>query len=162
PRSATLQYTGSIDDLSHRFLLTIGHDVHAADAANLANRLDQLDANTASLACLILGSFEPSDGAIGNMHAGHVVSHPLRRLCRPQGTHAREDVDLADQAERRYLLHERAPQRQVVAVLGLDELRAGGDLLGQALRPPSVRLTRRIFRGTQEYARRKSDLAPAL
>ena len=55
-----------------------------------------------------------------------------------------------------------AQQRQVIAVLGLNELRTGRDFLGQPLRPPCVRQAGGIFRRTQEHARRETDLAAAL
>ena len=44
---------------------------------------------------------------------------------------------LLEQPERLHLVHEAAQQRQVVAILGLDELRAGGDLLRQPQRAAS-------------------------
>ena len=73
-----------------------------------------------------------------------------------------ENEDLVEEAERLHLLHEAAQQRQVVAVLGLNELRARRDLLRQPLRPPCMRQARRIFRRAEEYARRETDLAAAL
>ena len=69
---------------------------------------------------------------------------------------------LPDQAERLHLLHEAAQQRQVVAVLRLDELRARGDLLRQTLRAPGVRQRRGVLGSAEKYARREADLAPAL
>ena len=52
-------------------------------------------------------------------------------------------------------------QRHVVAVLRLDELRAGGDLLGQPLRAPVVRQSRRVLGGAEQHPRREGDLAAA-
>ena len=96
------------------------------------------------------------------MHAGNVLAHPLRRLCRAQRADAGQDINLAEQPERFHLFDEGGEQRQVVAVLGLDELRARVDFLRQALRAPGVRQSGGIFSGAEKYARRESDLAPAL
>src|ERR1700730_16646329 len=99
PGGAALKYAGSIHDLGHRFFLAVGHDVHAADAGDLADLLDQLDAEIAALARLILRSLKPRNDAVRNMHAWHVLAHPLGRLRRAQRTDAREDEDLAGKAK---------------------------------------------------------------
>ena len=57
---------------------------------------------------------------------------------------------LPRQTERLDLFHEAAQQRQVVAVLRLDELRARRDLLGQALWPPSRAAGPRDFQRRRE------------
>ena len=156
------EHAGAVDDLGHRLFLPVGHDVHAADAANLANLLYEIDAEVAAFARLILGAGEALDDGVGDVHAGNVLAHPFGRLRRAQRPDAGEDVDLVEQPERLDLVHEGAQQRQIVHVLRLDELRPGGDLLGEAQRAPLVGQGRGIFGGAQEHARRETDLASAL
>ena len=86
-------------------------------------------------------------------------AHPLRRLGGAQRTHADQDEDLLEQAEILDAAHEGLEQRHVVAVLGLNELRAGGDLLRQPLCPPFARQGEGILGGAEQHPRRVSQLA---
>ena len=81
-----MKNAGSIDDFSDRFLLAVGHDVHAADAAHLAYRLHQLDADIAPLAGLIPSAAEARDDGVGDMHARNIFAHPFRRFRGTQRT----------------------------------------------------------------------------
>jgi len=157
-----LKHAGSLDDLGYRLFLAIGHDVDTADAGNFADFLYQLDADIAPFARLIGSALEARDRTVRDVHPGHVLAHPLRRLGRAQRSDAREDEYLSEQPHILRVRHERAQQGQVVAILGLDELCAGGDLLRQSLRAPFVRQAGRIFGGSQKHARRIRDLAAAL
>ena len=69
---------------------------------------------------------------------------------------------LSEKTERLDLLHEGGEQRQVVAVLRLDELRASIDLLRESLCTPGVRQCRGVLGCPEENARREADLAAAL
>ncbi len=79
---------------------------------------------------LVLGLFHPLEDGIGNVHARHIVLHPARGLGGGQRPDADQEERLFVQALLAHFIHEFAQQRHVVAVLGLDELRAGGNLLG--------------------------------
>jgi hypothetical protein len=81
---------------------------------------------------------------------------------RAQRTDTDENIDLAEKTQCLHLIQESAQQRQIIAILRLNELRARGDFLRQALRPPIVRQGRGIFSSAEKYARRNADLAPAL
>ena len=104
---------------------------------------------------------QPLDDGVRNVHAGHVRAHPLGRLGRAQRTDADQDEHLPEQPQVLDLPHEIPEQRHVVAVLRLDELRAGGDLLREPLRAPLGRLRERILGRTEQHARRAGDLAAA-
>ena len=58
------------------------------------------------------------------------------------------------------LAHERAEQRYVVTVLGLDELSTGRDLLGESARAPIERQRGRILGCAEKHARRCEILRP--
>src|SRR5258707_4362637 len=116
----------------------------------------------AAFAGLVLRAIETRDDGVRDVHAGDVLAHPLRRLRRAQRADAGENEDLAEEAERLDLVHEAAQQRQVIAVLSLNELGARGGLLRQTLRTPCIRQAGGIFGGAQKDARREADLASAL
>jgi hypothetical protein len=133
--------------------------MEAMDALDLLDLLDKVDGELLAFGLLVLGLFHPLDHGIGNMHAGHIAAHPARGLRGRQGTHADEEEGLLMQTLRPHLVHEIAEHRHVIAILRLDELRAGGDLLADM---DSAMLQRRhegIGRTTQEHPRRHRDLA---
>ena len=124
--------------------------MHAGHALDLADLLDELDANLLAFELLVLGPFQALDHRIGHMDARHVGAHPARAARRGQRPDADQDEAFFVQAQLAHLRHEPFQQRHVVAVLGLDELRAGGDLLGQMQRPVVIGRREGVGGSTQE------------
>ena len=65
------------------------------------------------------------------------------------------------QAQVAHALHKTHEARNVEAVLGLNELRAGRSLFGQPVRSPIVGRREGIFGRAEKHARRRGELAPA-
>ena len=136
--------------------------MYAADPGDLTDLLNQFDADVAALARLIVGALESCDRGVRHVQPRDVAPHPIGGLRRTQGANAGENEDFPHEAQCLDLCHERAQQRQVVDVLGLNELRAGRDFLGETLRTPGMWQGGGILGGTQEYARCEADLTAAL
>jgi hypothetical protein len=159
-RTAVLHDAGAVDDLRDELFLAIGHDVHAGDAVDLADLLDQLDAELLALALLVLGALEPGD----DRRRGHGTPGTLPRIQRAvlaeaSGPTPTRMKAFSAEPEVARLVHEAAQQRHVVAILRLDELRPGGDLLAHMQRPVVVGRRERVGGGADEDLRRLGDLA---
>src|SRR5262245_9586273 len=128
-RLPRLHDTGLLDDLRDQLLLAIGHDVHAGHARDFPDLLNKLDAQPLALGLLVRRPFEPRNRRIGNMNPGHMRPHPLRRTRRSQRPDPGQNKAFLMKPEVARARHETLEHRQVEAVLGLDELSPGGDLL---------------------------------
>src|SRR5215472_17128303 len=162
PRRPALQHSGAVDGLGDRFFLPVRHDVNASDPLDLVYLLDQVHAKIAALARLILRAGEARDDRVGYVHARDVGAHPLGGLGRFQRPDADQDEHFIQESQLLDVAHEYFDLRDVIAVLRLDKLRAGFDLLGQTLGPELVGRHGRVLGGTEEYPGSEADLAATL
>src|SRR5512145_1314120 len=125
----SLHDTGLNDDLRNQLLLAVGHDMHARDALDLADLLDQLDAEPLALGLLVRRALQALDHRIGDVDAGDMRAHPIGRARGGERPDAGEDEAFLIEAKIAHPRHEALEERQVEAILGLDELGPGGDLL---------------------------------
>src|SRR5882757_2937825 len=159
PRHPAAENAGAFDDLGHRLLLPISHHVHAGNSRDLAQLMNQVDTQAAALDGLVLRACQTSDDRVGDVNSRHVRAHPLGRLGRSQRSDSGQHEHLLEQSQVCHPLHEFAHHRNVEAILSLDELGTGGDLLGQPLGAPVERQRERVLGRTQKHARRVTELA---
>ena len=90
------------------------------------------------------GSAQPFDDVIGDVHAGNLGAHVFGRFLGTHRPHADQEINLVQQPHIAHPVHVGFEARHVKAVLGLDEVSAGGDLFGQARNPNLKRIGKRI------------------
>src|SRR5579883_3506289 len=161
PRDTPVEHAGAFDDFRDALFLTVRHHMNPADSGDGADFLDEIDAEIAPFARGVSRARHARDDGVRDVQAGDVCAHPLRRLGGAQRTDADQDEYLLEQSEILDAAHEGLEQRHVVAVLSLDELRAGRDLLGEPLGAPFGRQREGVLRGTEQHSRGVSQLASA-
>ncbi len=141
-----------------------GHEVNAGNALQLLELLDllagDLDALRGHLA--LAGSAEPGDDLVGDVHAGHLGGHVAGHTDALHGGDAGQDVDLLREAHVVGLVDPFTELLHVVNALGLDEIAAGFDLLGQSMDPPLEGVGEWVGRGADEHFRGVGDVGPTL
>ncbi|VBB44086.1 hypothetical protein TRIP_B330260 [uncultured Desulfatiglans sp.] len=140
-----------------------GHNVESVHALHFLEALDGLDADVEPFLGLLLlrDAAHALDDLVGHIHARHPVLHVLGHAGRFHGGEARQDVDLFVKAPVPDTLHPFLELVEVVDALRLDELGAGGDLLGQARDTDLEGVGERVRRGPHEHAGRTLDLVAA-
>ncbi|VTR67808.1 hypothetical protein DESC_610391 [Desulfosarcina cetonica] len=129
-----------------------GHEMNTGDALHLLELLDlfagDLDAFVGDL--FLIHALEAFDDFIGHIHAGHLHLHVARHTDTLHGRDAGQDVDLLGESHVNGFLDPLAHSFHVEDALGLDEIDAGGDFLGQAMDAPFVGLGKGVGRAADE------------
>ncbi len=71
-------------DFGDKLFLAVGHDMNAGHAFDFLDLIDDVDADPFAFGLLVLGTFQPLDNGVGNMHARYVRAHPFGRPRRSQ------------------------------------------------------------------------------
>ncbi len=150
---------GGDDDVGNRGVVVRRHDVAAGHPRDGGELFDDLDADAAAFDDRIGGVLHAVDKGLRDDGAEQLFADPIRRFRRAQRHDPDEDEKLVGEAVLGKPRDVAAHHAGIHAELGLRELRAGGDLGGQALRLPAGLRIDRAVGGAEEERRRACDLA---
>ena len=103
---------------------------------------------------------QPTIDIIGHVDPGQLVPDEVQGPPGFDDAHAGQDGAPLIESEVADLRHPPAERRDIEDELGLDELRAGGDLLAEPLGADGGRLGERVLHRAEETVRRRIDHAP--
>ena len=152
-KGRTGQQTSLLADFADRLLPLNRHDMDTSHARNLLDLIDDVHADVDAFLLLVLRALHPLDHRVGHIHARHRAFHVAGHAQGLGRGDTGEDVGLLGQAEFAGLLHEGRKLLDVVDDLGLDEVRAAGDLLAHAHGPELERPGERVGRRAEEELR---------
>ena len=160
PRRAAFQHAGVVDDFGDVLFLPVGHHMHAGDARRVAQLLDHLDADALALGFLVGRAARRAITESGMCTPATLARIQRAALAEASGPTPTRTKHFSTSPRSRALAMKLLQQRQIETILRLDELRAGGDLLGEPSHAKVVRRREGIFRRAEKDARRRRQLAP--